>query len=56
MKLIPIRFVHLNLLISCRNLKPWVRDQGKGVARLRAKGETRESHHMLPGVQKSVRE
>jgi hypothetical protein len=29
-----------------------VHNQGKGVARLRAKKETRESHHMLPGVQK----
>jgi hypothetical protein len=28
----------------------------QGVARLRAKRKTRESHHMLPGVPKNVKE
>jgi hypothetical protein len=32
--------------------KPWVYDQGKGVARLQAKKEARELHHMLLGVQR----
>jgi hypothetical protein len=34
----------------CHNL--WACDQGKGVARLWAKREARESHHMFPGVQR----
>ncbi len=48
----------------CRNLN-WARDQGKGLAKVRAKRneareprqeEARESHHILPGVLESVRE
>ncbi len=35
--------------------QPWVHDQSKGVARLWAKREARESHFMLLGVLKSVK-
>jgi hypothetical protein len=31
---------------------PWARDQGKGVVRVQVKKETRESHHILLGVQR----